>query len=334
MILKKVFDILFENKIVILVNKSNFTPNNDTLSGVYKLICYLIILIGITAAFVVLPLPTEPNFHGFVFGSLKILFFINILFLLFKIIDIIVQYLEYLAKSTDSKLDNQLLPILRKALKTTIFIICSIWLIQNLGYNVTSLIAGLGIGGLAIALALQDTLGNFFGTIFIFLDRPFAVGDWIKVEGTEGVVEDIGFRSTRIRTFPTTLVSIPNKTMASITIENCSKMPKRRVFQTIGLTYDADSKQIQQAVNSVKDIITNDDGVDKEVISVRFTEFADYSLNIIAYYFTKAVKYDEHFAIKERINLAIMDKLKELGLSIAFPTRTIYLEGKDVSKNN
>jgi len=193
---------------------------------------------------------------------------------------------------------------------------------------VTGLVAGLGVGGLAVALAFQDTLGNFFGSIFILLDRPFAVGDWIKVGDVEGIVEDIGFRSTRIRTFPKTVVSVPNKTVASTTVDNWSKMPKRRVRQTVGVTYETTPEQMEHAVAAIREIVQNDEGVDKEYIVVRFTEFGDSSLNILVYYFTTAVGFADHAATRERINLAIMRTLENLGLSIAFPTHTVYLEGQ------
>ena len=220
------------------------------------------------------------------------------------------------------------MPVIRKGLKLTVGVVSFVWVVQLLGYSVSSLLAGLGIGGLAVALALQDTLSNFFGSIFIFLDRPFSVGDWIKIGDVEGTVEQVGFRSTRIRTWPATLVSIPNKTMASGTIDNRSKMPKRRVHQTVGVTYETTADQMEQAVRAIRDIITNDDGVDKEFIVVRFTDFGDSSLKIMLYYFTKAVAFADHLAIKERINLAVMRALRGMGLSIAFPTHTVYFEGQ------
>ena len=179
-----------------------------------------------------------------------------------------------------------------------------------------------------MALALQDTLSNFFGSVFIFLDRPFVVGDLVKIGDVEGTVEDVGFRSTRIRTYPATLVSIPNKTIANAAIDNLSKRPKRRVMQTIGVTYDTTAAQMELAVAAIKAIIEKDDGVDKDVIAVKFSEFGDSSLDIMVIYFTMDVSFEEHFATRERINLAIMRKLEEHGLSTAFPTRSVYIENR------
>jgi MscS family membrane protein len=251
----------------------------------------------------------------------------DVLWFLFRLVDVGSQYLVRLAGKTDSKLDDQLIPVIRKALKATVGVIGFVWVVQLLGYSVSSLIAGLGIGGLAVALALQDTLANFFGSVFIFLDRPFTVGDWIRVDDVEGIVEDIGFRSTRIRTWPATLVAIPNKNMANATVDNWSKMPKRRVMQTVGVTYETTADQMEQAVEGIRDIVENDEGVDKEFIVVRFTDFGDSSLNILVYYFTTAIPFADHTETKQRINLAIMRLLRGMGLSIAFPTRTLYFEG-------
>jgi MscS family membrane protein len=186
-----------------------------------------------------------------------------------------------------------------------------------------------------VALALQDPLANFFGSIFLFLDRPFGVGDWIKMDNVEGIVEDIGFRSTRIRTWPKSLVSIPNKSVAAASIENWTKMPKRRVRDIVGVTYETTADEMEQAVAAIREIVMNDEGVDQEYIVIRFTDFGESSLNILVLYFTKAVAFADHAATKERVNLAIMRSLNKLGLSIAFPTQTVYFEGqiaKDMAK--
>ena len=335
LILKKISDFIFKRKLIPLFEKTRFSFDNLLTTAISKPLGYLLFIGGIAGAFAVLSLPEEPNVRDFAFGILKIFVVADFLWFLLRLVDVGVHYLAQLAERTESKLDDELIPLVRKALKATIGVICLLWLIQLLGYNVSSLLAGLGIGGLAVALALQDTLANFFGSIFIYLDRPFMVGDWIKLGDVEGKVEDIGFRSTRIRTWPATLVSIPNKTVASSTIDNWSKMPKRRVVQTVGVTYKTTPEQMERAVSAIKDIIENDEGVDKEFYVVRFTDFGDSSLNILVYYFTKDVGFASHLETKQRINLAIMCALRDLGLSIAFPSHTVYFEGqiaKDMAK--
>jgi len=338
LVLKKISDYIFEKRIIPLFKKTRIEFDDLFFEALSKPLGFLILLGGIAGAAAILPLPTEPDINGFIFGTLKILAAFDFLWFLFRLVDIAAKYLERLAEHTESKLDEQLVPLVNRALKVTIGAITFLWIIQLLGYNISSLLAGLGIGGLAVALALQDTLSNFFGSVFIFLDRPFMVGDWIKIGDVEGIVEDIGFRSTRIRTWFATLVAIPNKTVANATanatIDNWSKMPKRRVSQVIGVTYRTTAEQMQKAVDSIRDIVANDPAVDKDFIVVRFTEFGDSSLNILVYYFTKATAFAEHLEAKERINLAIMRKLQEQKLSIAFPTMSIYMENQDKKADN
>ena len=241
-------------------------------------------------------------------------------------IDVLTAYLKVYTQKTKTTLDDQLLPLFRKTAKVLAFIIVFIWVAQALNYKVSTLIAGLGLGGFAIALGLQDTLANLFGSIFILFDRPFKVGDRIKVEGVDGIVEDIGMRSTRIRTLSKTLASIPNKTVASTKIDNFAEMTKRKVMQTIGVTYDTTADQMEQAVTEIKELIFANDEIDKDFILVRFDDFGDSSLNIAIIYFTNTVDYDAYLAVKEKINLGIMRKLVELDLSMAFPSRTIYIK--------
>jgi len=275
---KKISDHIFEKKLIPLFSKTRIDLDNLFLEALSKPAGFIFMLGGIAAAMAVLPLPVEPNVNGFVFGVIKILAAMDFLWFLFRIVDIAVKYLTRLAARTDSKLDEQMVPLLSKAIKISIGAVSCLWIIQLFGYNISSLLAGLGIGGLAVALALQDTLSNFFGSVFIFLDRPFAVGDLVKVGEVEGTVEEIGFRTTRIRTYFATLVSIPNKTVASAVVDNLSKRHKRRVSQTIGVTYETTAEQMEEATAEIKKIIAGEERVDGEVIIVRFTEFGSSSL--------------------------------------------------------
>ena len=334
LVFKKTSDYLFETKIIPLLDKTPFVIDSLLAAAAAKPLGFLLLLGGIAGALAVLPLPkAEPNISGFVDGALTVLVAANIGWFVFRLVDVGVEYLTKLAARTESKLDEQLVPLIRKALKVTIGIVGAVWVVQLLGYSVSSLLAGLGIGGLAVALALQDTLANFFGSVSIYVDRPFVVGDLIRVNGgVEGFVEQVGFRSTRLRTWPGTMVAIPNKTVASAVIDNWSRMPKRRVMQNVGLTYETTADQMEAAIAGIREIIENDDGVDKELIIVRFTEFADSSLNILVFYYTVALDIAGHNETKERINLAIMRLISEMELSIAFPTRTVYFEG-DIAKD-
>ncbi len=325
---KKISEYIIETKIIKITKRTRFELDDLIVNAFSRPFSFGIALLGFSLAIAVLPV--SQTAERIIYSIIKIAGVVIFLWLLFRLVDVIVVYLSRLTERTESKLDDQLVPLINKALKVTIGIICFLWLLQLLGYNVSSLIAGLGIGGLAVALALQNTLSNFFGSIFIFLDRPFMVGDWVKIGDVEGIVEDIGFRSTRIRTWPATLVSIPNKKVAESVIDNWSRMPKKRVYQTIGLTYETTADQMENAVREIRKIIENDPGVDKEFIVVKFSDFGSSSLDITVIYFTIDTTLKGHLETKERINLAIMRKLKELGLSIAFPTMSIYLEKGEI----
>ncbi len=201
--------------------------------------------------------------------------------------------------------------------------------IQNMGYSISGLLASLGIGGLAVALAARETLSNVFGSLMIIIDRPFNVGDWIKTGDLEGTVEEVGFRSTRIRTFAKTLITVPNNVVASQSIDNFSRMPKRRVMLTVGVTYHTTPAQMREAVSSIRELLENHDAVDPEFMLVNFTDFGASSLDILVYCFTKTTVWAEYLAARQDICLQIMDTLENLGLEIAFPSRSIYLRTDD-----
>ena len=242
------------------------------------------------------------------------------------------QILSRRAERTGTRLDDQIVPLLRKAIKATVGIIVALWTCNALGIDVTAVIAGLGIGGLAVALGLQDTLANFFGSIFIMFDRPFRVGDRIIIENVDGVVEELGLRSTRIRTLDKTLVCIPNKTVANAIINNIARIQMRKVIQTVGVTYETTAEQMEQILEDIRGIVHAHEGIDQEFTVVRFDAFGDSSLNINIIYFTKTIDYCEFLKVKEEVNLAIMRAVAARGLSIAFPTRTLYFEG-DIARD-
>lgn len=217
-------------------------------------------------------------------------------------------------------------------LRVLVWLVAALVVIQELGYNVTGLVAGLGVGGLAVALAAKDTLANWFGALMIFTDRPFSVGDWIKTSNLEGTVEEIGLRSTKVRTFARTLVSVPNSTVANAVVENFSRMPVRRVSYTLGVTYGTTPAMMQESLERIRDILRTHEAVDQTFWIVRFTDFGSSSLDILVMYFTKTTVWDEYLAAREEINLLIMTSLSAIGVSVAFPTRSVYVENTDAEE--
>ena len=245
----------------------------------------------------------------------------------YRLVDVFAQYLDDIASKEDDTVKGQFVPVIKQSLRLFTLIIGSLTILSSLDVDIKALLGGLGIGGIAIALAAQDAVGNFIGTLSIFTDRPFKVGDWIIVgDKVDGNVEQIGFRSTKVRTWPKTLMSIPNKVLATEIIDNWSRMPKRRVKMTVGVTYSTTADQMEELLKRIRQLLKDDEGVDSSFFLVRFTDFGSSSLDIFLYYFTRSIKWDEHLAVRERVNLHLMRIIREMGLSIAFPTRSIHLE--------
>jgi len=230
--------------------------------------------------------------------------------------------LKPLVESSDSDLDDQLLPIARRGGKSAIWIIGVIVALNNAGYDVMALIAGLGIGGLALAMAAKDTVANFFGGFTIFTDRPFTMGDRIVISGFDGTVSEIGIRSTRLRTLAGSQVTIPNSRFADSPVENISREPSRKITLTLGLTYDTTPAKMSRAMELLREIVeAQGDDTDENVI-VGFNSFGDFALGItLIYYITKGA---DIMGVQTAVNLAVLERFNAEGLEMAFPTQTIH----------
>lgn len=252
---------------------------------------------------------------------------LDVAYFVLKFFDaMIMEYIVPLVEKTESKLDDQLIPILRKTTKVIVIIMTILVMLANFGYNITSILAGLGIGGLAFALAAQDTLGNMFGSFSIFADKPFHLHDRILVAGYDGTVEEVGMRSTRIRTVEGTQVTIPNKLVANAGIENISRRADVKIKTTIGLTYDTSTSKLQEAMQILREILKDTEGI-KQEFHVFFDEFGPYSLNIqIVYWITYSADFGKTVGVKNQINLAIKQRFEKAGISMAFPTQVIELK--------
>jgi MscS family membrane protein len=204
--------------------------------------------------------------------------------------------------------------------------------IKSLGVDVGAVLTGLGIGGLAVAFAAQDTIANLFGSFVVVLDHPFRVGDYVRIGAAEGTVEDIGLRSTRLRSADRTLVVLPNKTAAAETIVNFTRMPQRRIDQKLGLTYSTTPEQMEAVLADLRRILAEDPGVHQDFIVVNFTDYNASSLDIAITYFTADPDFRRHLAVRERINLKIMRAVAARGLSFAFPTQTFHVEDEVARK--
>lgn len=200
-------------------------------------------------------------------------------------------------------------------------------MLQVWGINVTALVASLGIGGLAFALAAKDTAANLFGSFSLLADKSIRIGEWIKVNGVEGTVETIGMRTTKIRSFQKSLITVPNHIVANNPIENFSRRGIRRIKMHIGLTYDTSSEQITKIMADIKAMLQNHEGISQsDSLMVNFDTFGDSSLNIFIYTFTKTANWAKYLEIREDVNLQIMKIVEENGSAFAFPSQSIYVE--------
>ena len=255
----------------------------------------------------------------------------TIIWLIYRLVDVAAHYLDELMAKADEGLRGQFTPLIRRALRIVVVIIGTLTVLATIGVNITGLVALGGVLGLAFSMGSQDSVANLVGTINILTDRPYKVGDWITVGGSiDGDVEEIGFRSTKIRMFDKTLMTVPNGKLASETIKNWSRMPKRRIKMTLGLTYDTTPDQMREALKAIETILVEDEGVDQDYKLVQFTDFCPISLHVFLYYFSTSTVWKEYLETRERVNLKIMDKLTEMGLEFAFPTQTLHLKGDEL----
>ena len=223
--------------------------------------------------------------------------------------------------------NKTLLLFFSKILQGILLIISCAIIIREIGYDITGVVTGIGLGGLTFALAAQDSASNLFGGMVIIFDRPFAVDDWIETPDLEGIVTDITLRSTRIRTFKDAEIIIPNSTLANVSIINWSRMSKRRVHFTIGITYQTPQQKLTEAVEAIRSILAgHPDQIVQESSLVTFDSFGPYSLNIEVYYFTSCTSWTVYMQVKEQINLEIRNRFEEMGVEFAYPTQTIFQE--------
>jgi MscS family membrane protein len=256
---------------------------------------------------------------------------VALVWFIFKLVSIVDFKLKKWAASTDNALDDVLAPLAGRTLRVFIVIIGGILIIQNLtGVKLGALLASLGIGGIAVALAAKDSIANFFGTLTILFDKPFQLGDRILIDNYDGVVEDVGFRSTRIRTLTGHLVTIPNEKAVSSGVENIGKRPHIRWLTNITITYDTPPDKVEKAVSIIKEILDNHEGMHPDFPPrVYFNGFNDWSLNILVIAWYHPAVYWDMQEWLQRTCLEILRRFNDEGIDFAFPSRTIYLANDD-----
>lgn len=258
----------------------------------------------------------------------RVVLLISMILLVSRVVDLMGHVIQTRAALTPNRLDDQVVPLVRRAVKLAMWGIGLVLIVQNMGIDVASLVAGLGLGGLAVALAAKDTIENFFGSITIFVDRPFQIEDWIVTDGgVEGVVLEIGFRSTRIRTFRDSVLTIPNGKLAGSVIDNLGLRRNRRVKMVVGLTYDTPRERIVAFTTAVERYLRDDPVVAAEAsIEVHLEAFNASSLDVLVYYFLSVPDWHAELSVRGRHCLAILELAEQVGVSFAFPSTSLYVE--------
>ena len=258
-----------------------------------------------------------------------VLIIFDIAWFIVRIFDAMIErYVVPFTKQTETQLDDQLLPILRKGIKASIWILAILVALKNAGYDVGAILASLGIGGLAFALAAKDTVANLFGSLTIFLDEPFQIGNHIIIDGYEGYVEEVGLRSTRLRLLNGRIITMSNSSMTNSPIENISSEPHRKITLNLGLTYDTSPNKMQEAIEILKDIIKTNKRI-KNNSTVAFMEFNDFALIIRLIYYIE--KENCIFESQSSVNMEILKQFNDAGLEFAFPTQTLHLNNETSS---
>lgn len=268
---------------------------------------------------ITIPYSHTKNFLDAMFNFLVV---INVVWLIARLIDaIIIEYVTPLTKRTSTDLDNQVLPLIRKGVKLVIWILGIIVGLDNAGFDVGAVLAGLGIGGLAFALAAQDTVKNFFGGLMILIDKPFKIGERVRISGYDGTIKEIGIRSTRLQNLEGRIVTIPNSMFSDDAVENVDLEPTRKVVLNLGLVYGTKSEKVKEAIQILKDIVKDNSSLVEPNVDISFNNFGVYSLNILFMYYIS--KSSDILETQTTINLEIMMRFEKAGLEMAYPTQKV-----------
>ncbi len=328
-LLRRVVTSLIFNQLKKVAARTTTTLDDRLLPALEGPVGSFIMLVGLFSALKVLKLP-EATDRTLGYGS-TVAFTLVVFWALLRAFSALLDHAQEIA------LKKQLgvaafMPWIKKTLVAFFVVIGVLMVVQSLGFDVKALLAGLGIGGLAFALAAQDTIANLFGSIVVAIDQPFKLGETIKIGDNIGAVEDIGLRSTRLRLIDKSLIVMPNKMVAAESIINLSRFNGRRVEQVIGLTYDTKAEQMEEIVAEFRRLILAEQEVDPTSVICYFRDYNASSLDIWLVYVVTDPDFHKHMQLRQRLSLAFMRAVESRGLSFAFPTQTVHVaslpEGK------
>lgn len=327
---RNTFSNIIINSIHKLINKTKFSIEKSSLNFLKRPLRALFVFTVVFLTFsaqkeLILALPVVFGIVSKCYRLLVIFCIINFFYNTAPLILIVFEAKK--AKDPDATvLDNTIIIFFVTLIKSMIAILGVLIFFSEFNININGLITGVGLGGVTFALAAKDTASNIFGGIVIISDKPFLVGDWIQTPSLEGIVEDITFRSTRIRTFDDALIIVPNSSLASASITNWSKMNKRKIKFNIGLTYSTSEDTIKTIINNIEAYLNSHENILSDSVLVRFDEFTDSSLDIMITFFVNQTALVELKRIKEEVNFKIMKIVRSNNAQFAFPSTSVYME--------
>ncbi len=257
----------------------------------------------------------------------------SIFFGMIRVFEVVSLHPAVFRQVTGLTVPDRLLPFLNTVVKYIIIALGAIFILQELNFDVAALIASLGVVGIGISLASQDTVGNLFGFAAIVSDNPFKVGDYIKTPNVTGIVEQVGMRSTRVRQLDQALVTVPNNLLTNAIVLNWSRLEKRRLNVTLTLTYSTTSEQMRAVVEAIRNMLQNRKNIDPESVIVHFVDFSASSLDVLVICQILLADWREYTSLKESLYLEIMGIVEELGISFAFPSQSLYIEDMPGANN-
>ncbi|MBS9522617.1 mechanosensitive ion channel family protein [Litoribacter ruber] len=322
----KAFTFIVDRVLFFVLQKSGYGEVAEKyLLPVARLVSIYLIVVLLAIFIRVLQLPIEVVSWVVLLLNAAKPFIVTIIF--YKLVDIISLYLEKLALKTESTLDDQLVPLVRKTMKAFVVVIGVLFILKDgLQVDIVPFLTGLSIGGLAFALAAQDTIKNFFGSVMIFIDKPFQVGDWISSGDIDGTVEEVGFRSTRVRTFRNSLVYVPNGKLADMTIDNHGLRKYRRFNTTLTITYDTPPELVDMFVQGLREMVVKHPSTRKDYYNIYFNNLSAYSLDVMFYVFFEVGTWQEELQGRHDLLIQTVKLANKIGVRFAFPTQTLHME--------
>lgn len=290
-------------------------------------VTFLVFSFGLSVGFTFLVIPE--GVEGLVNTTLELLVILAIGHFVYRQIDVLDTWLKRFSSDDSANIDDMLIPIIGKSLRVVIVILVVLQSAQALSDQpITSILAGIGIGGLALGLAAQDTIRNFFGSLMIFADKPFNVGELVNLNDKLGTIQEVGVRTTKIRTLDGHMLTVPNGVLANTTIHNIGKRQFiRRVF-SVTITYDTSPAKVDRALEILKEILDNHEGMNEDFPPrVYFDDLNADSLNLICFYWYHPPDYWSYMEFTEKVNREVFRRFNEEGIDFAFPTQTIHLAG-------